>query len=153
MKKQLQVFSLLVAIALFSALVLTTCEKDEFTPPADTPLIDQNPALVLSGLYEVSDGCNEQSETYLLTINPDQEKPEEINLINFLNRNLLLRAYPEGDRFVIPLHYLPTPTETLMISGEVFSTPTEGVVIVYTLQSGHKINRCNATCTLSTGKD
>lgn len=153
MKKQLQISSLLLAMAFFSALILSNCQKDEFTPPADTPLIDQNPALVLSGLYEVSDGCNEQSATYQLTINPDQEKPEEINLINFLDRNLQLRAYWENDRFVIPLHYLPTPTETLMISGELFSTPTEGVVIIYTLQSGHEKNRCNAVCTLSTGQD
>lgn len=137
----------MLSAALFSVLFLAGCENDPLTGTRpDTPLLDQNPALVFSGLYKVSDGCYDPSATYEMTIIPFQGKSDEIVLTNFMNRNLEVLAHYENQKFVIPLQHLVTETGTMRVSGEVFAAPTEGVEIVYRLRRVNEDISCGATC-------
>ena len=143
MKKRIHIFCLMAGAAFFFALMLTSCEKSD---PDLSQLADKSPVYELTGAYDVTDECYDESEAYRLVIGPWEDNEDEILLINFLNRDVVARAHYQDGRFVIPHQNLVTPTEVLWVSGEIENSPAEGLIIVYRLQSGHDISNCGARC-------
>jgi hypothetical protein len=113
---------------------------------------EATPAFAISGDYLVQDQCGGLAE-FRMRIEPFESKADEIILHNFMGRQFVAHASYNGDGFTIPKHVFRTELETIYVEGHVYDTPTEGLAMIYDMQSGHDDYQCTAKCAKTVARE
>lgn len=150
MKKPLKTLGLFVTAALFSVLVLYSCEKDE-TSLTGNPDLEVIPAEAIAGTYLVNDACYDfGSTTYTTLINPISGEDDGLAIYNFMNRGIIVFAYSSEGRFIIPVQDFKNSIvgarsdDSFSVRGELRVNSERELFISYEFLSGDNTTNCYA---------
>lgn len=141
MKNQMKIISFMRVVALFSVMMLFSCEKEGFSPLEKDQLLKGDPIFSIAESFDVQDACYYNRVPYHLLI---EISGEEVVLKNFLDHDFDLLAIHENGKFKIPPQTFTDPQQvkTMTIDGEFFINRTGGLEMVYQLSTKYAITEC-----------